>query len=59
MLPSENIIAEATRIEQDEASGKLYIVFEITNEQYRKYILENWMNDIEFKLINKGLVKND
>lgn len=51
------VIAEAVRIEYSEHDGKLYIVFEITNEKHKQYIKKNWVNDIEFKLIDKSLIQ--
>ena len=51
----EEAIAEAKRIEIDEKTGKLYIVFEVINEAYRQKIKNEWHKDLEFKLIDKNL----
>ena len=56
MKPSEKEVAEASRIEFDKNSGKLFIVFEIKDEQYKNYIKNNWTDDIEFKIIDRKLV---
>lgn len=59
MKPNEQIIAEASRIEYSSDTGKLYIVFEVKDPNYKKYIRDNWINDIEFRIIDKLLVKQD
>ena len=56
----DNVVAEAVRIEYEERTGELYIVFKVTNEKYKQDIKKNWTsNDIEFKLIDKLLVKEN
>lgn len=59
MKADEQIVGEAIRIEFDENSGKLYIVFEISNEKQKQYIMKTWADDIEYKLIGKLLIKNE
>lgn len=59
MKADEQIIGEAIRIEFDENSGKLYIVFEISNEKQKQNIMKTWADDIEYKLIGKLLIKNE
>lgn len=53
----EEVVGEAVRVEYTEQDGKLFLVFEITNEKYKQDIKKNWTRDIEFKLIDKSLVK--
>jgi len=55
----QKIIAEAVRIEFEQNSGNLFIVFKITDEKYKQDIKTNWTKDIEYKLIDKFLVKED
>ena len=57
MKPDEHVVGEAVRIEYDEQSGDLYIVFEIKNEKYKQDIKKNWAKDIEFRLVDRFLVK--
>jgi hypothetical protein len=57
MKPYEQIIGEAVRIEFEEKTGKLFIVFEIKDEQHKQDIKKSWVEDIEFRLIDKYLVK--
>ena len=55
----EEIIGEAVRIESEINTGKLYLVFEITNEKQKQFIKSHWTDDIEFRLIDKSLVLNN
>lgn len=55
----EEIIAEATRIEYIQENGKLFIVFEVTNEKFKQDIKKNWTQNIEYRIIDKNLVKID
>lgn len=57
MKPDDEIVGEAVRIEYTERDGKLFLVFEITNEKYKQDIKKNWTSDIEFRLVDKHLVK--
>jgi hypothetical protein len=59
MKPNEEVVAEAVRIEFEEKTGKLYIVFEVVDEKYKQDIKKNWIQDIEFRLIDKCLVKEN
>lgn len=54
----EEVIAEASRIEYDEKTGRLFIVFEVKNEKFKQDIKKNWHQDIEYRLIGKDLVKD-
>ena len=53
------VVAEAVRIEFEEKTGKLFIVFEVKNEKFKQDIIKNWTNDIEFKIIDKLLVTEE
>ena len=59
MRPDEKIIAEAIRVEVDDPTGKVYLVFEVKDEKMRQYIKKHWIDNIEFKLIGKNLVENE
>ena len=54
----EQIIAEAKRIEYNDATGQLFLVFEIVNEKMKQKLKEDWTQDIEFQLIIKESEKN-
>jgi hypothetical protein len=53
------VVAEAVRLEYEEQTGKLYIVFEVKDEKYKQDIKKNWTQDIEYRLVDKALVKNE
>jgi hypothetical protein len=55
----DKIVAEAVRIEYEEKTGKLFIVFEVKDEKYKQDIKKNWTQDIEYKLVDKFLVKEE
>lgn len=53
---NDKVVAEAVRIEFEEKTGKLFIVFEIKDEKYKQDIRKNWTQDIEYRLVDKQLV---
>lgn len=55
----KEVLAEAVRIEVEEKTGKVFIVFEIKNEKFKQDVKKNWVQDIEYKLIDKNLVINE
>lgn len=59
MKSYEEILGEACRVEVEEKTGRVFIVFEIKNEKYKQLIKKTWTEDIEFKIIDKNLVTND
>lgn len=59
MKSYEEVVAEASRIECEEHTGRVFIVFEVKNEKLKQDIKKNWIKDIEYRLIGKGLVLNN
>jgi hypothetical protein len=57
MKNHEKIIAEAVRIEYSETDDRLFIVFEVRDQLSKQDIKKNWTQDIEYKLVDKTLVK--
>ncbi len=55
----DKVVAEAVRIEYEEKTGKLFIVFEVRDEKYKQDIKKNWTKDIEYRLVDKSLVENE
>ncbi len=55
-MREHEIVGEAVRVEFEEKTGKLYLVFEIKNEKYKQDIKKNWTDDIEYKIIDRNLV---
>lgn len=52
----EEVIAEASRVEYEKSTGRLFIVFEVISEVHKKKIRSEWNNDIEYRLIGTNLV---
>lgn len=52
----DEVIAEVIRVEHDEETGKLFLVFEVKSEKYKRDIMKNWTQDIEYRLVGKNLV---
>ena len=59
MKSYEEVVGVACRIEFEEKTGKLYLVFEIKNEKFKKSIKENWTDDIEYRLVDRSLMLNE
>ena len=55
----EVVVAEAVRIEYTENDDKLFIVFEVKDPHYKQHIKKSWATDIEFRLVDKLLVKEE
>jgi hypothetical protein len=55
----DEVIAEAVRVEYDEETGKLFLVFEVKSEKYKNDIKKNWTKDIEYRLVGKNLILNE
>ncbi len=53
------VIAKAIRIEKNIETDELYIVFEVTDQDFKKRIKLEWEGDLELKLIGKNLIKNE
>ena len=52
----KEVVAEAVRIEVEEKTGKVFIVFEVKNEKLKKDIKTNWTEDIEYRIIDRSLI---
>ena len=56
----EKVIAEAIRIEYDEKTDSVYIVFKAIDEIFKREVKTNWTKDIEYCLLGKSLlIKED
>lgn len=51
-------IASLIRIEYDDSSGELFLVFQVTDEDFKRRVKEDWMQDIDLKLLNKKLIED-
>lgn len=52
-----HIVGEAIRIEVEESTGRLFVVFEIKDPLYQLELKRSLINDIEYKIIDKFLIK--
>jgi len=59
MKSGEQVVAEACRLEIEEKSGRVFIVFEVLDEKLKQNIKTNWTDDIEYRLVDKKLVIAD
>jgi hypothetical protein len=57
MKNHETVIAEACRVEVEEKTGRVFIVFEVKDEKHKQDIKKNWTKDIEYRLVDKSLVE--
>ena len=55
----KNVVGEAVRVEVEDNTGKVFIVFEITDPKLKKDIKTNWVEDIEFRIVDKSLVSEN
>lgn len=55
----DKVVAEAVRLEYEDKTGRLFIVFEVKDEKYKQDIKKNWTKDIEYRLVDKNLVEGD
>jgi hypothetical protein len=55
----DQIIGTAVRIELEETSDQVFLVFEITDPVYKQQVKKDWTKDITFRIINKHLVKDE
>ena len=53
----KEVVAEAVRIEVEEKTGKVFIVFEVKNEKLKKDIKTNWTKDIEYRIVDRSLIE--
>lgn len=55
----KEVLAEAIRIEIEEKTGKVFLVFEIKSEKLKREIITKWKDDIDFRLIDKSLIAEE
>lgn len=55
----KEVVAEAVRVEVEEKTGKVFIVFEVKNEKMKKDIIKNWTKDIEYRIIDRSLIEEE
>lgn len=54
-----HVVAKAVRLEHEEKSDRMYLVFEIVDEKFKKEVRENWTKDVDLKIMGRDLIKSD
>ena len=57
--PGYEVVAKAIRMEHDPDTNKVFLVFEIVEENFKNRIKASWAQDIELKLLGRNLVLNE
>lgn len=52
-------VAKAVRIEHDPETDNIYLVFKIVDEGFKQRVKQDWMQDIDVKLIGRDLVEEN
>ncbi len=55
MKPPNKTVAIAARMEFDKSSDDVYITFKIIDENFKKKIRDNWLDDVELIVDGKKL----
>jgi hypothetical protein len=50
-------VARAVRLEIDPITGDLYLVFKVIDESFKQRVRDNWMDDVELKLLGRALIE--
>ena len=48
-------VADLIRVESDETTDDLLLVFRVSDSKYKQYIKKHWASDILFRLVGKKL----
>ena len=48
-------VANAVRVEYNKHGNEVFLVFKITDEQFKKRIKDNWEEDVDLKVIERKL----
>lgn len=59
MKEIDRTVATVVRMEHNENTDELFLVFQIIDEGFKKRIKKNWMEDVPVKLIGKSLIIKD
>jgi hypothetical protein len=51
------VVAKGIRFEINPDTGVMYLIFEITNEDYKQYVYKNWSTNHDLELDGKNLLK--
>lgn len=57
-MKNNNTVATVVRIEHDPKTDELYLVFQVTDEDFKRRVKKDWLQDIDLKVIGKNLVED-
>lgn len=52
-------VATAVRVEYEQESDTLFLVFKVVDERLKQEVKKDWMKDIDVQLIGKSLVREE
>jgi hypothetical protein len=55
MKDIEKTIAQAVRIEYNQYTSELFLVFQVVDESFKRRIQKDWMEDVPVRIIGKRL----
>ncbi len=50
-------VAKVVRIEHNQHNDNIYLVFKIVDEGFKQRVKQDWMQDIDVKLIGRDLME--
>lgn len=56
-MKTNDTVARAVRMEIDQLTGDLYLVFKVVDESFKQRVRESWMADVELKVLGRDLVE--
>jgi hypothetical protein len=56
MKEQEQTVAVVVRMEHNPDNDELFLVFQVIDEEFKKRMKKDWMQDVELQLIGKELV---
>ena len=56
-MDAYDTVARAIRMEIDPITGDLYLVFKVIDESFKQRVRDNWMDDVELKLLGRALIE--
>lgn len=50
-------VATAVRVERDDKTDTMYLVFQVTDEKFKQKVKKDWNQDIDLKIQGKDLIE--
>ena len=55
MKDQDETVAVVVRMEHNPDNDELFLVFQVVDEAFKNRMKKDWMEDVELKIIGKGL----